>query len=346
MFFTRPELPVLDLDLIEVRGYSGLTSDFRGRTSDGRPVNICYKSGWLSIEQGAPGADHYGPMTTLLEAGIGDPLHGEILIEQVCDLTGITIRGERQSLSEEKRRGEAEHGPILDFSGRTTYWRRQLLTTRRGVRTFIGALAHAFPDLRILDVQWDEEIRDRRVFSKRRFVLRELSDADGGWLCFGGDEAALERILSSPHVRLSEIEEAFAHTVSCFISPLRSDEQDPSDLSWADSLLSRRLGRKIVFARSSHARLETQFATHDPQGRAFVQKVIEIADACFSNRFEVVDLETGEAVIRECDYWCSPDLADWSRAGPDRYLVYSTDDDSEPPRPIGYRAIPHPKGII
>ena len=57
MFYSRPQLPQLGLDLAEVDGGLGRPSQYRGRTTDGRAVRLGYDRGKLSvaIEDGPDG---------------------------------------------------------------------------------------------------------------------------------------------------------------------------------------------------------------------------------------------------------------------------------------------------
>ena len=111
MFYSRPNLRSLGIDVVKIDGGGSCPAQFEGETADGRHVYIRYRGGRFSVDCG----EGWG-----INASIGPYLHGSMLLEQACDLAGITVRGERLTLSEEKFREAAEQEWILDWSGRTT----------------------------------------------------------------------------------------------------------------------------------------------------------------------------------------------------------------------------------
>jgi hypothetical protein len=154
MFYTRPKIQPLNLDLVDLRGGGSCPSQFFGRTTDDRPLYIRYRNGWLSANQGAPGDDRGSEDQELVNILIGPVFHGDILMEQVCDILGLTLFGITPPFTEEDRVKAAEHSWILDWSGKKTYWEEQLQVTKEGGIRFVEALRSAFPDLRILEVLW------------------------------------------------------------------------------------------------------------------------------------------------------------------------------------------------
>src|SRR5580704_10701635 len=92
MFYKRPDIPPLQLDLQELKGGGRCPAQYWGRTRDDRPVYIRYRNGRLSVQQGEPGADleqrPVPPMETLLDVHFGPWLDGALLGEQACELAG------------------------------------------------------------------------------------------------------------------------------------------------------------------------------------------------------------------------------------------------------------------
>jgi hypothetical protein len=186
MFYSRPNLPQLGLDLVEVSGGPGEPSEYWGTTADGRAIHFHYDYGRLSI---SASADRRRPAEELLNASIGPGLNGDILFEQICELAGITIRGERPILSEDGRREAAEKAWILNWSGRTTYWVREVLVTEEGGRRLERELTAAFPGLKILEVDWDGDApKPRRRFLPRKTISQCRKSVIFG---FGVDEGPL-----------------------------------------------------------------------------------------------------------------------------------------------------------
>ncbi|MGK9171471.1 hypothetical protein KXR53_34615 [Inquilinus limosus] len=70
-------------------------SQWEGRLTDGRPFYIRYRWGRLSVSFGRPG----GTLEEAVLAGewfdeqIGDPLDGEIELDEVCRRTGLVMSG-------------------------------------------------------------------------------------------------------------------------------------------------------------------------------------------------------------------------------------------------------------
>jgi len=113
MFTRKIELPQIDLDLVEVNGGGSCPTQFDGNSSDGKYVYIRYRDGRLTIEVDGEEiyAEHFGPY-----------LHGDILLEQISELTGLMVNGEKLSLSKSDFEKRAKDADLRDFSGRTLYW--------------------------------------------------------------------------------------------------------------------------------------------------------------------------------------------------------------------------------
>ncbi len=315
MFYSRPQLPQLGLDLAEVDGGLGRPSQYRGRTADGRAVRLGYDRGKLSVafEDGPAGLGE-----ELISVQIGPRFNGDMLLEQICDLTGITLRGEKPRLSEEIRREAAERNWVLDWSGKTTYWVGDLNVTEAGGRSLARELAAAFPDLHILEVYWDYSGEE----GKRRYLPRRtVSQCERAALFgFGADEAKLARLLTREHVTLAELDEVFAYSLD-----FQFEWEVPALAAPAERLAARH-GRALELPEMRvGASLETQFTTDDPRGRAYMDRLLGVMHTCFSPWIEEVDLATGETLSVSRGPWCSTDLRDWCAAAPGRFLGFSQD---------------------
>ncbi|MBX9823543.1 MAG: hypothetical protein K2Y27_00980 [Xanthobacteraceae bacterium] len=288
MFFTRPTLAPLGIDLREISGGGSCPAQFSGRTADERPIYIRYRGGHFSLHGGDVGAPDHDTPTVLLSARIGPALHGQMLLEQACDLAGLTVRGERLILSDDKRLAAAEEEDIMDWSGGTTYWVRDLAVTEKDGRRFVEALTRAIGEPVFFDATWEQRggrfCRQYRIFA----------EYNGGLIGFGADRQRLEALLSRTHATIAEMKAAFAHVLRF---SARWKDLPNTNLSYA-----ARFGRPIAFADARlRGRMATEFATADVGGHAFVQTVIEVADAHFPNYFELVDLRTG-AIVGTVDY--------------------------------------------
>ena len=120
MLYSRPGLPQLrlDLDKASVWGGGSCPTQFKGMTTDGKPFYIRYRGGTLSIELGDSAYTAFENFRTLLEQDIGPPLHGDILLDQVCELTGTTLNGKAAAPPSPL---ECREAGSLDFSGQTVH---------------------------------------------------------------------------------------------------------------------------------------------------------------------------------------------------------------------------------
>jgi len=333
MYYKRPNLPQLGIDLVEAHGGGSCPSQFYGRTADGRQIYMRYRNGWLEIWEGTD-SDLF--QRELLRAEFGPPFDGDILLEQVCDLAGITIRGEKQFLSDAEWRAAAQEGPVMDWSGRTTYWARDVLISPEGGERLAGALAAAFPDLLILESIWLQDPL-RRVFQRRKTVgeckngalfcwgAQAQKSRWPAWLGGGAHDRKRKRLIAGEQVEIADLDRLFKHYLS-----MRIQWNDlPPRRDWRESLgvetpEADRMPDHIELPRFELlSGFKTKFATADPDGARIVQQLVEIIDQCFSTWAEDVDLETGKVVggPREMR-WYSHDLRDWCEAAPNRFLFW------------------------
>ena len=56
MFYSRPKIEPLGWDLVDLPTPNG-SKNFDALTSDGRPLDFRFSSGWLTVEQGEAGAE-------------------------------------------------------------------------------------------------------------------------------------------------------------------------------------------------------------------------------------------------------------------------------------------------
>jgi len=322
MFYTRPILPELNLDLVEIRGGGFRDCRFWGTASDGRPIYIHYEAGELEIFECSPAPDAE-PQEVLLHAEIGPPWHGDITLEQVCDITGITVNGKRLTVSEEARRAAADRDPILDWSGRTAYWHQRLIATRRDMQNFIDALTRNRPDLRLLESVWPKPIKDHSLVERSSLADCEVFI----WLACGGNDDSLRRLLSQEHVRMPELEDAFPYLVELwpdvFISPSRN--RAPADEGFFEVESPARVDPACpdihLPSRKLYAEIRGAFRLDNEESQEFINTVLAAASATFANEIERIDVASGEVIdTGECDAWFGHDVRDLCLAGPNRYV--------------------------
>jgi len=318
----------LGIDLAEVDGGLGRPSQYRGRTIDGRPIFLGYDNGRLYI---ATEDEKHRLGEELISVQIGPMFNGDMLLEQICDLTGITVRGEKPALLDDTWRAVAEKCWVLDWSGKTTYWVRSLQVTEEGGRRLAHELTGAFPGMCILEVDWDYSGNE----GKRRYLPRKTISQcrRSALLGFGVDSGRLSQMLGREHVMLSELDDVFAHHLD-----LQFDwgaEADQSSMVPAAAKCGRNLTMPEMRLQAS---VETQFTTNDPAGRAYAERLIDVMQGCFSTWVEEIDLGTGESIgAPKQATWYSSDLREWCAASPYRFLSCYTDHRGHG-RDIGIRA--------
>jgi len=288
-----------------------------------------YRGGVLRVFAGPAGGRDSDAKDLLLEASIGPPLHGEILLEQVCDLCGIAVQGRNIDLTEEKFRELSEHKNLLDFSGRTTTWIRELWLTDHTVERLIADCREEWPDLKLVRTEW-KKLRERPWLEPRFVRARSTAECDRYIiLAIGAHPRRLRDLLSKERYTRQRLREAFRHIVG-FQVDRNERKADPKP-------------ETVSTAKQSTGRLTATFETDSQQDRAFVEALIKRVNSRFGNCFEVVDVATGATVeTRTLSRWYSTDMAEWCKAAPDRFLFTGREIDRtgrvvKPERMLGYR---------
>jgi hypothetical protein len=333
VFYTRPNLPRLGLDLAEIRGGGRSPAQFWGRTVDGRPVYIRYRGGNFSVSCGEVDADEDMTTEVLIDAKIGPFLHGDMLLEQACDLAGMTLHGERMVLLDKQLHAARSNARILDWSGRTTYWERILWVTTEAGRDAVEALARAFPEFYLVGLWWEraENGTSRRHCRPYNEALSH-SHAYVTW-AFCRDKDRLSARLSDSDELPDELTSAVAHSVDFVFG---SDDTPPTTAHPGDLEPPRR--GLFIGDYGLLGRFWASFVTGEVSDKVFIEKVLGVVDPYFSNQVETVDLATGEVTNTVTHWkWYSIDLREWCRAEPDRYLSRFKERTGDTVRHLGVR---------
>ncbi len=268
MFFSRPDLKPLNIDLISIKGGGSCPSQFWGQTADGRSIYIRYRGGHFSVECGG---------VELIDASIGPGFHGDLLMEQACDLAGLTVRGKRPALSEEARLEAAEDALILDWSGRTTYWERNFYFAPAHALHFVDRLQLHYPHgvllethIKSLPLKGTKPHRLSRACSTHK---RLAECPNEGMVIFGADadDEKIFTLVESSDVKLSALAAAFGHSVYFAYRPW-NPVMKSAQFSWEQAGCDEN-GRWPLWGS-----VRTQFASKDPAGRAFVDAVVSAAE--------------------------------------------------------------------
>jgi hypothetical protein len=310
MYFGRPTLEPLGLDLVDCEGAGSYPTQFYARTADLRPVFIRYGGGRLRVWVGEPGTssgnmvdDSWWPARApARDAKIAGDRDGDIGLEQVCEIAGITIRGEVPPAAPWPR--------IRDFSGRTTYWERGVWLTLTGADDFVAALARVWPDVTVIQYALKKPgyLRRKRISECNFHPI----------LGIGGLGAKLDAMLGGEPARNGDLSAVFKHVIRVasriFLSPAIDHR------SSTEALAAR--GHNVSFAPGTWATLWGETATSDKVGLGFLHQADAATNAFFRERVaESIDLASGAVISPRSPYWVSPDVDAWCRAEPHRYLL-------------------------
>ena len=95
MFHSRPNIEPLGWDLVGLPIPNGI-KNFDALTYDLRPVYFRFSGGWLTVERDPCNAPPDGPnMETILSVPISPFGVMDIYPEQVCDILGLTVNGQK-----------------------------------------------------------------------------------------------------------------------------------------------------------------------------------------------------------------------------------------------------------
>ncbi|TSD82766.1 hypothetical protein FFK22_041380 [Mycobacterium sp. KBS0706] len=293
---TRPQLPQLGLDLLEPVSGDGRFI-FEGYTSEGRPYGIKYRSGYLQIWLEKP-------EDTLLQAHIGPLYHGDILFEQVCELTGMTISGRPAVVLQSRLEEMQEYGRYLDWSGATSYWERWFTVSKQGARCLGEAVSAAFPAAVPLKIQWEGQ-------SRRCHRLNSIEAFEGATFVIGGSSRELERVLAASHVRIAEFQATFDHVIDSDIQPFFKHSAEE---------MSRTIGRPLELAETASGWIRASGRSGNERDMRFLHDLASAAGHCFFTDVDHIDVLDRKVLEPLSGGWWSTDLVDWCGSSPDRYL--------------------------
>jgi hypothetical protein len=150
MFYSRPKVEALGWDLTNLPTPHG-SKHFDAITSDYRPVDFRFSGGWLTVERGPANAPADGPdMEEVLSIPIAPFGTMDIEPEQICDILGLTVNGQRIDSA-----GIVAGVRGFDWSGRTTYWQStHLMQPTDDARIFVQKLRNAFPGSILVQPEW------------------------------------------------------------------------------------------------------------------------------------------------------------------------------------------------
>ena len=288
MFYSRPPIEPLSWDLVALPTPDG-SRNHAATTCDGRPVDFRFSSGWLTVQRGEPGSSPDDDMEEILSLQISPFGITDIFPEQLCDILGLTVQGERIT------------APLLasargfDWSGQTTYWcSTHAMLTRDDAELLAEKICCAIPDTIMLQPVWlwqPPRVKCRQI----RFLMASDKIVT---FAIGWDAAMLRRLLEADAVPLQEFETVRNPRVDLW----RDDHGQ-------DLTGSKRLREKYAVAadldyevtQHRHYRLWVEYQTADTRAQEIMRTLAQVFDSHFGRGLELVDLETGAVIAEDWD---------------------------------------------
>jgi len=338
MFYSRPAIEPLGWDLLALPTPDG-SRNFAARTSDDRPVDFRFSSGWLTVERGDVGASPDDDMDEVLSMPISPFGIMDISAEQICDILGLTVN-RRPAIVPDWR---ADRG--FDWSGRTTYWcSTHSMMLRDDAELLAAKICAAFDDAVMLQNVWlwqPPRVRCRQI----KFML---DSDDYARFAIGCDRERVAQILSADEVPLEEFERVLFPKIYL----MRTDHGE--DLS-GSRMIRERSAAAPEFdyhtIQHRHYRIWVEYATDDARAQAMMATLLQVFDSHFCRGLEIVDLETGEILGED---WTDEEdtrsysvpFKEWCAENARRYLSVGMhrEADGSRERFVGFRPVSSSRG--
>jgi hypothetical protein len=294
MFYSRPQIEPLGWDLLDWPQPQG-TKHFEAFTHDRRPVDFWFSGGWLTVSRGPVDAPMDCPeMEEVLSRKIAPFGTMDIEPEQICDILGITINGHPID-SAGMRTGVRG----FDWSGQTTYWEStHLMRDGDDAREFLRTLSSAFPESRLMQIEWGSH-----GLSRWRQIQFLMGSDELVTLGLDPDPVVLERMLAGEEVSIEDSERAFAFGISFSRRDRPTEDVTGGRFVYQNGGANLSLKYDVIPHRLY--RLDVQFQSRDVAAQGRMKTLLALIDASFCRGLEVINLQTGAVVAEEI-----PDDAD------------------------------------
>jgi len=285
MFYSRPKIDPLGWDLIDLPTPDG-SRNHSARTSDNRPVDIRFSSGWLTVERGPVDAPDDSPeMEEVLSLPIAPFGIMDIKPQQICDLLGLTVDGERVDTA-----GVYLGARGFDWSGFTTYWwSTHMMQIRDDARIFVNELLRTFPGSILVQPKWGSggRLRCRRI----QFMMDTDEMVTVG---LDPDESRLKELVSGEEVSTEHYESVFSYRVEFD----RTDDfyTDPTGSRFIRERGAGDLARNWTTVGHRNYRVRTEFQTANALSQERMQSLLALLDRYFCRGLESVNIETGAVI--------------------------------------------------
>ena len=318
MFYSRPNIKPLGWDLEELPKPEG-SRNHLAKTIDGKIIGFRFSSGWLDVRYSNSGdTDSFFQMKHQYYKNPIAPFGTtRILPEQLCDLLGLTVRGQKIDLPSEKI--EQLGNDCIDLSGKTTYWKSSHLMLAYGssdVDELIDKILRVFPDAALLQSKFS---RSQKTVKIKRRQISFLMDSD-------------EHVLIGVGLGQNDIDRALVSETNIF--PFRVSFGRQSDVSKGDitrkNFINEKYGANkldLKYEVINHRlwQFSTEFKTEDSFAQECMKTLLSVINDHFYNELEAINIQTGKLLKRGFDKALdfpsySKNFYAWCLEKPNRYL--------------------------
>jgi hypothetical protein len=314
MFYSRPAIEPLGWDLTDWPTPNG-TRYFDAFTSDQRPVSIRFGGGWLTVKRGPKNASLDCPdMEEILCVRIAPFGTMDIEPEQICDILGVTVNGNKIDSAGVRVRARG-----FDWSGRTTYWEStHLMQTEGDAREFVRRLCDAFPGSILVQPEWGSGGKSRC----RQIKFLMASDKVAA-LGIGPDDALIQKMLNGQKISIEEFESTFAYRIDFTRDDWPTD--DPTGARYIHDHGAEEHNLKYDVIHHRRYRIRAEYPTDDAEAQSRTKTLVANIDASFCRGLQGVNLQTGAVITENLEDGAdkrsySVALRDEWLTKPDRYL--------------------------
>lgn len=304
MFYSRPDIEPLGWDLKELPVVVG-PKNYLAMTIDGKIIGFRFSSGWLHVRYSEPGGtDNFFQMEKeLYKKPIAPFGVMDILPEQLCDILGLTVQGQKVSYSYEQFIASyAGGGRYIDLSGDTIYWvSTHKFMPRDDFTFFVDSIRAIFPDVFLF-----QTVLNKNHKLRVRCLDFAIDTDEHIILAFGGPKTAREQVLENPSA-LGKIF-PFKLRLSCREIP----SIDPSGNRHIREKGALKYGAKFQTIRFVTYKLNAEYRADNDFAHKSMERVQLLLDEYFYKDLCAVNLVTGE--ILEDDVHGTGDADSYSQA--------------------------------
>ncbi len=318
MFYSRPDIKPLNWDLTALPRANG-SRNYDAITTDGKPLGFRFSSGWLTAKHSeAGGPNNYNEMkNVIVEQSIAPFGTQYISPEQICDILGLTVQGEKVSAPSEEevvaiKANMTGSGDFFDWSGRTVHWVSQhMLMQGDDVQSFKNAILNKFRNSILFYPSFTpgyKAMTCRPIASEESFISGVLGI---------GAKVDMENLFNrdiSPR--------AYQNMFSLVVNISAPNRLMP-DSSGKD-FINKKAGAETLQYETTNFHtysIRAEYKNSDELSHVEMRNFLTLLNEYFFNMYDIYNIQTGALVKsghKATDY--SHALKNWCLEKPDRYL--------------------------